>query len=231
VHTRSRRCLGVEALARFPEPFCRPDVTLAAAETVGLALELERLVIRRAWEVIPRLGSNQFLAVNVSPSALLELAHRANAREEISLTQLVVEITEHFEVDSYAALNTELQPLRHRGLRISVDDAGAGYASLRHVLELRPDFVKIDRSLIRGIADDRGRRVAVKALLSIARDLGARVVAEGVERRADLSTVRDLGLHAVQGYLLGAPSTSPAALAGWLAEPATPSARAVLLGV
>ncbi len=210
------RCLGVEALARFPEPFAGPDLTLAAAETVGLGLELERRLIVQAWKTIPLLGPGQFLALNVSPDALVELARRANLRDDLPLAQLVVEVTEHAVVESYAALHSELAPLRERGLRIAVDDAGAGYASLRHVLELRPDFIKVDRWLIHGIADDHARRVAVSAFLSLALDLGASVVAEGVERPADLSAARDLGLHAAQGYLLGRPTTDPDAISRWI---------------
>jgi EAL domain-containing protein (putative c-di-GMP-specific phosphodiesterase class I) len=191
-------------------------LTLTAAKTVGLSLELERLAIRKAWKIIPYLGPGQFLALNVSPDALVELARRANLRDDLPLTQLVVEITEHAAVESYAALHRELAPLRQLGLRIAVDDAGAGYASLRHVLELQPDFIKVDRSLIHGIADDHARRVAVSAFLSLALDLGSTVVAEGVERPADLSAVGDLGLHAVQGYLLGRPTMDPGALSRWI---------------
>jgi EAL domain-containing protein (putative c-di-GMP-specific phosphodiesterase class I) len=216
---RDGRCIGIEALARFPQPFGAPDVTLSAAETVGLRLELERLAIRQAWKVIPSLGPGQFLALNVSPDALVELARRANLRTDLPLPQLVVEITEHSAVESYDALHDQLAPLRQQGLRIAVDDAGAGYASLRHVLQLQPDFIKVDRSLIHGIADDHARRVAVSAFLSLALDLGSTVVAEGVERPADLSAVRDLGLHAVQGYLLGRPSTDPNALCRWIGAP------------
>jgi EAL domain-containing protein (putative c-di-GMP-specific phosphodiesterase class I) len=213
------RCIGIEALARFPKPFGAPDVTLISARTVDLSLELERLAIREAWKIIPSLGPEQFLALNVSPDALVELARRANLRADLPLTQLVVEITEHSAVESYTALHRELAPLREQGLRIAVDDAGAGFASLRHVLELQPDFIKVDRSLIHGIADDHARRVAVSAFLSLALDLGSTVVAEGVERPADLSAVRDLGLHAVQGYLLGKPTTNAAAVSRWIGIP------------
>jgi EAL domain-containing protein (putative c-di-GMP-specific phosphodiesterase class I) len=216
IDLRRDRCIGVEALARFPEPFGRPDETLAAAHKVGLSLELERLVVRHAWKTLQQLGPGQFLALNLSPDALVELARRANLLEQLRVDQLVVEITEHTVVDSYVALHRELAPLRQRGLRIAVDDAGAGYASLRHVLELRPDFIKVDRSLIHGIANDHARRVAVSAFLSLALDLGSRVIAEGVEQPDDLATVRELGLHAVQGYLLGRPTTNPDALAEWI---------------
>jgi EAL domain-containing protein (putative c-di-GMP-specific phosphodiesterase class I) len=218
IDLREERCIGIEALSRFPEPFGAPELTFRAAKTVGLGLELERLAIRQAWKIIPSLGPGQFLALNVSPEALVELAHRANLRSDLPLTQLVVEITEHAAVESYAALHAELAPLRHRGLRIAVDDAGAGYASLRHVLELQPDFIKMDRSLIHGIADDHARRVAVGAFLALAVDLGSTVVAEGIERPADLCAVRDLGLHTAQGYLLGKPTLSAAELSGWIGD-------------
>jgi EAL domain-containing protein (putative c-di-GMP-specific phosphodiesterase class I) len=225
---RGEHCLGIEALARFPEPFGAPDLTLAASRTVGLSLELERQVVTQAWKMIPLLAPGQFLALNVSPDALLELAHRANLRDDLPLGQVVVEITEHAVIDCYAELHAELMPLRERGLRIAVDDAGAGYASLRHVLELRPDFIKVDRSLIHGIADDHARRVAVSAFLSLALDIGSLVIGEGVERPVDLAVVRELGLHAVQGFLLAQPTSSPDALSRWIG-PAPLVAEPVLL--
>ena len=159
---QSGACLGVEALARFPRPFEAPDKTFADAETVGLGLELERLAVREAWKVLPLLGPSQFLALNVSPGALLELARRAQLRDDLPLESLVIEITEQSVVHSYPDLRSSLAPLRARGLRIAIDDAGAGYASLHHIVELRPDFIKVDRSLVHGLADDDARRVAVE---------------------------------------------------------------------
>lgn len=214
---RHRRCLGVEALARFPEPFTQPDATFAAAQQLGLGLALEELVVVQAWNVLSKLGPGQFLALNLTPHSLLELARRANRRDDIRLSALVVEITEHTAIDAYSELRSELKRLRERGLRVAVDDAGAGYASLRHVLELRPDIVKIDKSLIHGLADDRDRRIAVTAFVSLAKDLGSTVVAEGVETAADYDAVSKLGVHAAQGYLLGRPSTDPDDLSGWIA--------------
>jgi EAL domain-containing protein (putative c-di-GMP-specific phosphodiesterase class I) len=210
-------CVGVEALARFPEPFHQPDHAFTTAEEVGLGLELERAGIRQAVEILPQLAAGQFLAVNVSPRALLDVGQQVDLRRESPLSRLVVEVTERSAIEAYAALRDELAPLRERGLRIAVDDVGAGYASLRHILELRPDFIKLDRWLIDGLAGDRGRRVAVTAFVSLARELGARVVAEGVERPEDLAAVRELGLDAAQGYLLGGPSTDPSDLSRWCA--------------
>jgi EAL domain-containing protein (putative c-di-GMP-specific phosphodiesterase class I) len=213
------RCLGVEALARFPKPFPPPDRMFAAAERVGLGLELEEIVVVKAWPVLGRLGSDAFLALNLTPPAVLTLAHRANQRPEVDLSGIVIEITEHSAIDAYADIRRELELLRERGLRIAVDDAGAGYASLRHILELQPDVLKIDRSLIHGLADDVARRAAVRSFLSLAGDLGAVAVAEGVERESDLSAAHEMGLDAAQGYLLGRPSTDPAALDRWLPHP------------
>jgi diguanylate cyclase (GGDEF)-like protein len=216
VDLSSRRVLGVEALARFPAPFQRPDTTLAAAQRLGLGLELERLVIIEAWKVLPELRAGQFLGLNLSPDALLELARRANERNDLPLEKLVIEVTEHAVVDSYGPLMEQLGPLRARGLRVAVDDAGAGYASLRHILELRPDFVKIDRSLIDGMAGDRAKRVAVGAFRSLAHDLRASVIAEGVERLEDLEVACELGIEAAQGFLLGRPTTAREPLSLWL---------------
>jgi EAL domain-containing protein (putative c-di-GMP-specific phosphodiesterase class I) len=224
IDLHSGECLGMEALARFPAPFSRPDETFAAAEHVGLRLELERLAVSKAWSLIPQLAPRQFLALNVEPRTLLELAQRADERDDVPLSQVIVEITEHSAVESYTVMHHALDRLRRRGLRLAVDDAGAGYASLRHVLELRPDFIKVDRSLIGGIATDHARRVAVRAFQSMALDLGAQVVAEGVECLDDLHTVRELGLHAAQGYLLAKPSTDPDDLARWVGSQAAPLA-------
>ena len=216
---RTERYLGLEALARFPDPFPKAEKTLAASAAVGLGVELERLLVSRAWAMFDQIGPDQFLAINLTPTALLELARRGNQREDLPLEQLVVEVTEHAAVDSYGALRKELEPLRDRGMRIAVDDAGAGYASLRHVLELRPDFIKLDRSLCGGVCEDHARRVAVRGLVLLARDLGAEVIAEGIENLSDLSTIRELGIGAAQGFLFAKPSVDPAVIGRWIERP------------
>ena len=223
VDLRRRKCLGVEALARFPDGIGGTEKTFAAANQVGLGLELERLMVRLAWPVLEqlhRLGETRFLAINLTPGALSALAPIATAtRDVLPLGNLVVEMTENAVVDSYDRLRRELQPLRERGLRIGIDDAGAGYASFRHVVELHPEFIKIDRSLIHGVAVDRARQVTVRAFLGVASDLGATLVAEGVECPDDLAALEDLGVPAAQGYLLAPPSDDPGDLARWLRLP------------
>ncbi len=222
VDLSSGGCLGVEALSRFPPPFGPPEPVFADAERVGLGLELERLAIRQAWRALETLRPDQFLAINVSPHALLELARRAALRNDLPLDRLVVEITERTVVECYGDLRDVVDPLRAAGLRLAVDDAGAGWASLHHVIELRPDFIKIDRSLVHEVADDHARRVAVNAFALLAVDLGATLVAEGVERPRDLDALRELGIGVAQGYLLGMPSTDPADLERWSAAHAPP---------
>jgi EAL domain-containing protein (putative c-di-GMP-specific phosphodiesterase class I) len=221
------RCVALEALARFRAPFGPPARTIAAAEAAGLGVELERAVMRRAYRILPRLAPGQFLALNASPAALLDIARGAGCGEDVPWSRIVVEVTEHSAIEAYAVLEEELAPLRRRGLRIAVDDAGAGYASLRHVLELRPDFIKLDRWLIDGVADDGGRRAAVSAFVDLARELGSTVIAEGVERQEDLEALRELGLDAAQGYLLGGPTSDRDAVLRWCSDesPSAPALR------
>lgn len=215
IDLHSEACLGVEALGRFPERFGAPEQTFSDAESVGLGLELERLTVRQAWKVLPRLRPQQFLAINLSPSALLEMAGRARERNNVPYDKLVIEITEQSIVRSYPELRESLAPLRAQGLRVAIDDAGAGYASLHHIVELRPEFIKVDRSLVQGLADDNARRVAVSAFVLLSLDLGGTVVAEGVETERDLAALRDLGVPAAQGFLLGRPSIEEGHLQCW----------------
>jgi EAL domain-containing protein (putative c-di-GMP-specific phosphodiesterase class I) len=219
---RKPACLGVETLARFPAPFPTPDRMFLWAEHVGLGLELEELIVVQAWPILEQLPPGRFLALNLTPPALVALARRAQRRPDVDLSSIVVEVTEHRAIDTYGEIRRELEQLRRRGLRLAVDDAGAGYASLRHVLELRPDLLKVDRSLIHGLAGDAARRAAVSSFVTLARDLGALIVAEGVETPEDLDAARALGIDAAQGYLLGRPSTNRELLTGWLHQGRTP---------
>jgi EAL domain-containing protein (putative c-di-GMP-specific phosphodiesterase class I) len=213
VDLRSGSCLGFEALSRFSGPSVHPERTFSAAEEVGLGLQLEWLAVTQMWKALPQLRPGQFASFNLSPAALLALAGIGNQRDDLPLEKLVVEVTEHSVVDNYGELRDALAPLRERGLRLAIDDAGAGYASFHHIVELRPDFIKVDRSLVSGLADDHARRVATRAFVALAHDMGSMVIAEGVERRSDLSALRELGVDAAQGHLIGRPTFG--AIARW----------------
>ena len=211
VHTG--RCLGVEALSRFPAGYGDTSSVFDMAYDVGLGAPLERLALTRAISLVPELPPQQYLSVNLTPQVAYDLEAMSPASNGL-LPSLVLEITEHAAIESYAELRGSLQDARSQGLRLAIDDAGAGYASLKHVVELAPDIIKIDRSLVDGVAVDRARRSVVSAFVLLALDLGATVVAEGVECRADLRAVEDLGVDAAQGYLLARPSTDRRHLRG-----------------
>ncbi len=122
---------------------------------------------------------------------------------------MVVEITEHEPVDDYDELARALERLRARGARIAIDDAGAGFASLRHTLQLEPDVIKLDISLTRRIDRERGKRALAKALISFAQEMGVDIVAEGIETEAELHTLLELGARYGQGFFLARPGPLP----------------------
>jgi EAL domain-containing protein (putative c-di-GMP-specific phosphodiesterase class I) len=207
------RCLGLEALARFPAGLGVPAKVFETAERVGLRSDVERLAMTAAIAAQRDAGHGQWLATNVSPDLAPALLDELAGTADVG--RLVVEITEHAAVRSYRALRERLDRWRGLGLRIAVDDAGAGFSSMRHILELRPDIIKIDRSLVAGIESDARRRSVLTSFVTVAAQTGGIVVAEGVETPAELSTVSGLGADAAQGYLLARPSLRRADVEAW----------------
>ncbi|MEI9927289.1 MAG: EAL domain-containing protein [Sphingomonas sp.] len=205
---------GFEALTRFPDADHRtPDRWFAEADAAGLGIELELAAVRCALRGLAILPRSMKLAINLSPAALVspELA-------DIVATQapdrLVLEVTEHAAIEDYAAIARALAPLRGR-VKLAVDDAGAGFASLRHILHLEPDVIKLDISLTRGIDADPAKRALAAALLAFCRELDCIMVAEGVETAAELAMLRVLGVDRAQGFHLARP-VPLAALASFL---------------
>jgi EAL domain-containing protein (putative c-di-GMP-specific phosphodiesterase class I)/putative methionine-R-sulfoxide reductase with GAF domain len=195
--------VGYEVLARMPlEPVRPPDWWLARAAEVGLRASLEIACLAAATDLGPP-PENRLLFVNLSPSLLAEPAalHLLDRLPE----RLVVELTEQEAVEDYDGLRRDLAPWLARGVRIAIDDAGAGYSSLRHVIELTPDFLKLDRELVRDLDRDRNRRALVSAMAAFAAEVGTSVIAEGVETGDELEVLRDAEVDLVQGYLLARP--------------------------
>ena len=201
-----RRVVGVEALARFQlEPARPPDAWFADAGLVGRQIELELAAVRveaRAFEDAA-LGSS-YVALNVSPETIVDRGI-FDAIAGLPQDRIVLEVTEHAPVSDYAALADALAPFRAAGGRLAVDDAGAGFASLRHILLLEPDIIKLDISLTRDIDTDRRRRALAAALITFANEMGISIVAEGVETHAELDALRSLGVRFGQGYYLRRP--------------------------
>ena len=193
--------VGYEALTRFADGV-RPDRCFAEAHTVGMGAELEAACVRAALASAAPLPSDRWLSVNFSPSCVIAgVAAEVLAGVE---RPIVLEITEHVEVESYLALARAVDELGP-GVRVAVDDAGAGFASLRHILELRPHIVKLDIGLIHDIDRDPARQALAAGLHHFAESTGTELLAEGVETAAELAAVRDLGIDLAQGYHLGRP--------------------------
>jgi EAL domain-containing protein (putative c-di-GMP-specific phosphodiesterase class I)/DNA-binding NarL/FixJ family response regulator len=201
--------VGAEALARFRGPPARGPVRwFAEADEVGLLRDLELAAVRAALVGLPDLPAHVFLAVNVSPSTLCS----ASFLRLVAGTdgpRLVVEITEHARIDDYDALRETLDALRDFGVRIAIDDAGAGFASPRHILRLEPEFIKLDRTLIDGIEADRSRQALAAGLISFAEKIDATIVAEGIERLAEVEKLSELGVRYGQGYFFARPGPLP----------------------
>jgi EAL domain-containing protein (putative c-di-GMP-specific phosphodiesterase class I) len=205
VELETRSVIGVEALARFGSiPMKPPDQWFAQATALELGLQLELRTLKEALEDLPKVPDGVFLSVNCSHRAASspEFADRLDGVEE----RIVLEITEHEAIEDYGALAEALAPLRERGLRVAVDDVGAGYASLRHALQLAPDMVKMDISLTRGIDRDAGRRALATALISFAGQTNMTIVAEGIETAGELHVLRELGVRYGQGFYLARPA-------------------------
>jgi EAL domain-containing protein (putative c-di-GMP-specific phosphodiesterase class I)/DNA-binding NarL/FixJ family response regulator len=197
--------VGSEALSRFRGPPKRgPEAWFAEASDVGLRTELELVAIRAALAAVQSLPSNTCLAVNVSPATVIapsfqKLIPKTDGR------RIVVEVTEHAPIADYERMNEAVQRLKAEGVRLAIDDAGAGFASLRHILRLDPDFIKLDGTLIRGIAKDRSKQALAAGLISFAEKIGATIVAEGIETAGELNALAALGVQYGQGFYLARP--------------------------
>jgi len=216
VELRSGETIGYEALTRF-DAGQRPDIAFADAWSIGKGAQLELATIEAAVTAARGLPTGRCLHVNVSPRLLQDTPSVAALLAKAD-RPVIVEITEHELIDDYAAVRaacTSLGP----DVRLAVDDAGVGVANFGHIVELRPDFVKIDISLIRGVNADPGRQALVVAMSHFARTAGCRLVAEGVESEAEARTLKDLGVEYAQGYFFGRPGT----VERWATEMAAPA--------
>jgi EAL domain-containing protein (putative c-di-GMP-specific phosphodiesterase class I)/GGDEF domain-containing protein len=214
---RTGRVVGVEALARFrSDPPMPPAAVLRMAERVGRRAELEIALLAAAVAAADGVPEGVYVAVHLSPEAALDPA-LPDVLTDAQCPRVVLELTDHRTVADYAQLAEALAPLREAGLRVAVDDSGEGLASLRHMAALAPDLLKLDRSLTRGVDADGTRRALAHVFVEVAEQLGTAVVAEGLETRGELETLRGFGIPYGQGYLLARPA--PLATHGDLRRP------------
>jgi len=207
--------VGWEALTRFANGV-RPDQQLAQAHAVGLGLELEELCVEVALEAADALPDVDWVSINAAPSFIIEVDRLARLLAP-GRRPIVLEVTEHAAILDYVEIRAALARLGER-VRLSVDDAGAGYASLHHIVELRPHFVKLDRSLVARVDRDPVRQALITGLRYFALISGCELVAEGVETAEELEMLRSLEITLGQGYLLGEPAPATA----WRGAPARP---------
>jgi EAL domain-containing protein (putative c-di-GMP-specific phosphodiesterase class I)/AmiR/NasT family two-component response regulator len=212
IDIRSLTPVGYEGLSRFPSSeHGGPDRWFGDAFDVGLGVELEWLAASKVLNFLQTLDDDEpetFLAVNMSPASVLHLLTHQLCDPAL-YPRIVVELTEHVPVEDYAAVHASLAAMREGGSRLAADDLGSGYAGFRHLIRLQPDIIKLDISLVRGIHRSKGQRALASALVAFASDVGARVIAEGVEEQGELEALQDIGVQWAQGYFLGRPVPLP----------------------
>ncbi len=199
---------GYEALARFGgRSGCpiRPDRAFAVARAEGRSAALDTEVVREVMALRSQLPPGCFLSLNVEPDSLGDRGLRQALLSFGRLDGVVIELTEHVPVESYADLYSHLSPLRGAGAVVALDDTGAGYAGLHHLLAIRPSILKLDRSLIENIDRDEAKVALVELLSVLAGRIDAWLLAEGVERAAEAIALRRLGVPLAQGWLFGRP--------------------------
>jgi EAL domain-containing protein (putative c-di-GMP-specific phosphodiesterase class I) len=200
--------IGAEALSRFPAEWGKaPDVCFAEAHSIGLGHQLELLALHRAAAQLERVGG--YVAMNLSPATVLT-PESASLLGGLPAPRVLLELSEHDQVEDYDALLAALEPLRAAGMRLAVDDVGAGFSSLRHIVVTSPDVIKLDRSIVAGVADDNVLATLVGSLVDFAHGCRATVVAEGIETAVDAAALHRLGVDYGQGWHFGRPGPAEA---------------------
>ncbi|MFC5471859.1 EAL domain-containing protein [Cohnella suwonensis] len=214
------KTFGYEALTRCPEGslFDGPLALFRYAEKSNRAFSLDRLAREKAIKHCPTLGSVQKIFINVTmgimndPHFVSGQTIRLLNERGLFPGQVVFELTERSSIDDFEAAKKILAHYRSQGYEIAIDDAGAGYSSLQSIVELSPDYIKIDRSLVRMADQDEMKKHMLRTFVRFAKKMNIRTVAEGIERPEELRLLRAMGFDYAQGYLIGRPSEYPTAM-------------------
>ncbi len=206
-----RSPVGAEALSRISAlPRQAPDKWFASATSAGLLVEADCAALKVAVATSVALPPQLFASCNATPELVLS-GGLQECLEGCDISRLVIEITERAPINDYSVFARALAPLRKAGARIAIDDTGSGFASLRHILRLEPDMIKLDKDLCQGINADPARIALASGLATFAFGIGAPIIAEGIETQAELDVLTALGVQMGQGYLLGRPQALSAA--------------------
>jgi len=215
VDLETLRTVGYENLSRGPSGslYESPIALFQAAERAGCLLHIER-ICRNAGICRARLGPNEKLFINVSPRILIDPSFRAGETrkvlEAVNLVpeQIVFEVSERHAIEDYEQFLSLLNHYREQGYQIAIDDFGAGYSGLVTLVQIKPDFIKIDKQLIKELNQDFLKRRVVEATCHIAASFSGIVIAEGIETEAEWAEAKSCGVHYGQGFLFGRPSLS-----------------------
>ncbi len=222
VNLATGKRVGAEALSRFPADWgMAPDVCFEEAHSIGAGHRLELLALERAAEHLDHVGG--YVAMNVSPATLLT-AEFSVLMGRLPLDRVLLELSEHDQVEDYDAFSATLAPFRAAGLRLAIDDVGAGFSSLRHIVITSPDVIKIDRSIVAGLDTDPVLSKLVESLVDFGHSCGVRVVAEGIETAGEAAALQALGVDYGQGWHYGRPGP-PEALSEVAPAVAIPAPR------
>lgn len=209
--------VGAQALTRFfSEDGDRAADRFVEARNENLGSDLEFAALESAMEAAKELPPHLYVALKLSAATCLDpLLPGLLEDSPLALERMVLELTEAMTRDEPAALATAMAPLRRIGVRLAIDHAGSYFRSIRHIKQLRPDIIKLDRNLVAGLDTDPIRSSLGEAMVGFADHIGALVVAQGIETFSELAAVRSLGANAGQGYLLGRPTANPEDWNGW----------------
>lgn len=196
--------VGFELLTRFPGAVGQSEDIFRRAKHLDMVAPLEEVIAKRTPEVLAHLPRDMTLSVNFSVTSIEDLDFASLFAPE-DRARVIIEVTEHERVNDYEGFQLAVARLRALGHRVAIDDVGAGYSSLRHMVQLRPDFIKIDRSLVAGLDHSGERASLVAALRDYAAAHDAQLIAEGVETKEELAALIHLRISRVQGYLTGVP--------------------------
>jgi EAL domain-containing protein (putative c-di-GMP-specific phosphodiesterase class I) len=216
VDTIDRRVIGFEALTRLPfAQFANPELLFKVAQEHRALWAVERLCRRRALEQLPALERSQLLFLNTEPDSFHDPELRRQgflqqlARRNLEPGQVVLEITEHAAVKDFAAMRRALEQVRAVGYRLAMDDVGSGYAGLQAIAEIRPDYLKVDMSLVRNLHRDPIKRELIETIRRFGDSTGITLVAEGVESPEEAASLAAAGVRCAQGYLYARPDSPP----------------------
>lgn len=213
--------VGAEALSRFPAEWEKsPDQVFEEAASIGVGAELEVLALEQAAVHLENVEG--YVAMNLSPATMLT-ARCTELLDRLPVERVLLELSEHDPVDDYDALARSLAPYRAQGMRLAIDDVGAGFSSLRHIVVTAPDVIKLDRSIVAGISGDPVLKTLIRSLVEFAHGCNAGVVAEGIEGEEDAVALLRAGVDYGQGWYFGRPGPPDALVANTGVRSALPA--------